>query len=145
MQGDWKFTFLHSQNLGHKCFVLLGYEHTLWPLLSWFYLPTQVIWKGCDNMCRNLLAFFKDSCPLSIASIATSNTLEVHLPHYVKLGILLIVSGFFTCAGIVGGMFSLFVNCLSCKLFHLLRGIMDIMVLIPCFLVLASNKLGCLI
>jgi hypothetical protein len=96
-------------------------------------------------MCQNLLAFFKDSCPLSIASIVISSTLDVHLPHCVKLGTLLILTRFFACVGIVGGMFSLFVDCWSCKLFHLLRGIMDIMVLIPCLLVLASSKLGCLI
>jgi hypothetical protein len=96
-------------------------------------------------MCQNLLAFFKDSCPLSTTSIVASSTSDVHLPHCVKLGTLLTFIGFFACVGIVGGMFSLFVDCWSCKLFHLMRGTMDIMVLIPCFLILASNKLGCLI
>jgi len=96
-------------------------------------------------MCKNLLAFFKDSCSLSIASIVASSTLAVHLLHCVKLGTLLTLTSFFACVGIVGGMFSLFVDCWSYKLFHLLRGTMDIMALIPWLLVLASSKLGCLI
>jgi hypothetical protein len=45
-------------------------------------------------MCQNLLAFFKDSCPLFTASIIASSTLDVHLPHCVKLGTLLIVTSF---------------------------------------------------
>jgi hypothetical protein len=96
-------------------------------------------------MCQNLLTIFKDSCLLSTASIATSSTLDVHLPHCVKLGTLLTLTSFFACVGIIGGMFSLSMDCWSCNLFHLLPSTMDIMVLIPCFLVLTSNKLGCLI
>jgi hypothetical protein len=39
-------------------------------------------------------------------------------------------------------MFSLLVVCWSCSLFCLLQDTMDIMVLIPCLLVLAFSKLG---
>jgi hypothetical protein len=71
-------------------------------------------------MCQSLLAFLKDSCPLSTASIITSNASNVHLPHCVKLGTLFTLIGFFACARIFGGMFSLLVFCWSCKLLHLL-------------------------
>jgi len=93
-------------------------------------------------MCQNLLAFFKDSCPLFTTSITTSNALNVHLPCCVKLGTLFTLASFFACARIVGGMFSLLVVCWSYMLPCLLQGTMDIMVLIPCLLILASNKLG---
>jgi hypothetical protein len=55
---------------------------------------------------------------------------------------MLILIDFSAYVGIVSGMFSLFVDCWSYRLFHFLQGTMDIMVLIPCFLILASNKLG---
>jgi hypothetical protein len=45
-------------------------------------------------MCQNLLAFFKDSCPFSIASIVASSPSNAHLPHCVKLGTLFIFIGF---------------------------------------------------
>ncbi len=93
-------------------------------------------------MCQNLLTFFKDSCPLSIISIAASNVSDVHLPHCVKLETLLTLAGFSACVRNVGGMFSLSLDCWSCKLLRLLQGTMDIMVLIPGLLVLASIKSG---
>jgi hypothetical protein len=82
-------------------------------------------------MSQNLITFFKDSCPLSIVSIATSNTSDVHLPHCVNLGTLLTLADFSTCVRNAGEMFSLFVHCWFRKLLRLLRGTMDIMVLIP--------------
>jgi len=60
-------------------------------------------------MCQNLLAFLKDSCLLSTTSIIASSALDVHLPRCVKLRTLFTLAGFFTCATIVGGMFSLLV------------------------------------
>jgi hypothetical protein len=93
-------------------------------------------------MCQNLLAFLKDNCPLSTTSITTSNASDVHLPHCVKLQTLFTVVGFSTCVGIIGGRFSLLVVCWSCRLFHLLQGRMDIVVLITCLLVPTSSKLG---
>jgi hypothetical protein len=71
-------------------------------------------------MCQNLLTFFKDSCLLSTTSIATCSILDVHLPNCVKLRTLLTFTSFFACARIIGGMFSLFVDCWSCNVFHLL-------------------------
>jgi hypothetical protein len=142
MRGDSKSAFLHSQNPGHKCFILLVCEHTLWPLLLDLVFSFKWFERDVTNMCQNLLSFLKDNCPLSIASITASNALDVHLPHYVKLKTMLTHVGFFACARTIGGMFSLFVDCWSCKLFRLLRSTMDIMVLIHCFLVLTSNKLG---
>jgi len=98
--------------------------------------------RDVTSMCQNFLTFFKYSFPLSTASIATSNTSNVHLPHCVKLRTLLTFVGFFAYARTVGGMFTLYVDCWSCKLLRLLWSIMDIMVLIPYLLVLTSNKLG---
>jgi hypothetical protein len=46
-------------------------------------------------MRQNLLAFFKDSCPLSTSSIVTSNASNVHIPHCFKLGTLFILASFF--------------------------------------------------
>jgi len=71
-------------------------------------------------MCQNLLAFFKYSPPLSIASIIASNASDVHLPHCVKLGTLFTLTSFSTCVGTIGGIFYLLVDCWSCRLFHLL-------------------------
>jgi hypothetical protein len=62
-------------------------------------------------MCQNLLAFFKDIHPLSIASIATSSASNVHLPCCVKLGTLFNLASFFACVGTIGVMFSLLVDC----------------------------------
>jgi len=71
-------------------------------------------------MCQNLLAFLKNSCPLSVAFIVAFSASNVNLPCYVKLVTLFTLTSFFACVRTIGGMFSLLVFFWSCKLFCLL-------------------------
>ncbi len=104
--------------------------------------PFKWLERYVISIYQKLLVFFKDNCLFSTISIVASSTSDVHLPRCVKLGTLFTIASFFSCAGTIGGMFYLLVDCLSCRLFCLLQGTMDIMVLIPFLLVLDSSKLG---
>jgi ABC-type microcin C transport system permease subunit YejE len=88
-------------------------------------------------MCQNRLTILK-----ATKSIVASNASYVHFPRCVKLATLFIIASFSICVGTIGGMFSSLVDYWSYTLLHVLQGTMDIMVLILCLLVLASNKLG---
>jgi len=60
-------------------------------------------------MCQNLLVFFKEVEPFSIASIAFSKASIIHLLHSIRVGNLFVLIDLFACDALVSGMLSIFV------------------------------------
>jgi hypothetical protein len=89
-------------------------------------------------MCQNLFAFLKKAQPFSIASIASSKVLVIHLLHWVRARTLFVCVDFFACVVFVRGMFYLFII-VGSKLLPM-RGILNMMTTF-CFLALVSNNL----
>jgi hypothetical protein len=90
-------------------------------------------------MCQNLLVFFKEVEPLSIASIASSKASIIHLLHSIRVGNLFVLIDLFACDALVSGCF-LYLLLVFYNSLHHLQGILNIMA-IPCFLSLTYNKL----
>jgi hypothetical protein len=98
------------------------------PILLLLVFPFKWMEKELSGMFQNLLAFFNECVPLSIASMVVSNVWSIHFPLYFVSGALLTIwHGCLLSNASYGGIFSLSKVAWSITTFCRLWGTLNIM------------------